>query len=62
MFEPLNAISIPWCIHSDSKKTGLESYEKVLLYVFHHVFFIGMCTVLRSKHMGKPNLDNACLF
>ena len=48
--------------HSHSKNTGLETHDKVLLYVFLHVFFVGMCTVLRSGHMGKPNLNNTCLF
>ena len=33
--------------HSQPKMTGLETHEKVLLYVFYHVFFVGMCTVLR---------------
>ena len=30
--------------NSHSKNTGLETHEKVLLYVFHHVFFVGMRT------------------
>ena len=47
--------------HNHSKNTGLETHEKVFLYVFVHVFFVGMCTVLRSRHMGKPNLNNASL-
>ena len=48
--------------HSHSENTGLETHEKVLLYVFHHVFLVGMCTLDRSRHMGKPNLNNACRF
>ena len=48
--------------HSHSKNAGLETREKVLLYVFHHVFIVGMCTLVRLSHMGKPNLNNACLF
>ena len=44
------------------KNTGLETLEKVLFYVSHHVFFVGMCTLVCSRHMGKPNLNNACLF
>ena len=37
--------------HSHSENTGLETNEKVLLYVFVIVFFVGMCRVLRSRHM-----------
>ena len=48
--------------HSHCKNTGLETHEKVLLYVFHHVFFVSMYTLIRSRHIGKPNLNNACPF
>ena len=44
--------------HSHFKITGLETHGKVL-YVFVHVFFVDMCTLLHSRHMGKPNLNNA---
>ena len=47
---------------SHSKNTGLETHENALLYVFHHVFFVSVCTFVRSRHMGKPNPNNACLF
>ena len=39
--------------HSHTKNSGVETHEKVLLYVFVHVFFVGM---------GKQNLNNVCLF
>ena len=39
--------------HSISENTGLETQEKVLFHVFVHVFFVGRCTVLRSRHMEK---------
>ena len=47
--------------HSHFKNMGLKTHEKVLLYVFVHVLFVGMCTVFRSRYTGKPNLSNACL-
>ena len=47
--------------HSHSKINGLETPEKVLLYAFVHFFFVDMSMVLRSRHMGKPNLNNACI-
>ena len=36
---------------------GSKSIEQTL-----HVFFVNMCTVLSSRHMGKPNFNNTCLF
>ena len=33
-------------------------HEKILLYVFVHVFYVGMCAVLRLRHMGKPKFSN----
>ena len=36
--------------HSYSKNTGLETDEQVLLYVFHHVFFVDMCTRPLKAH------------
>ena len=44
--------------HSHSQHNGIETHEKVLFYVFVHVFFVGMFTVLRSRHIGEPNLNN----
>ena len=48
--------------HSHSMKNGLETHEKGIVVCFYDVFFVGMCTLVRSRHMGKPNLNNACLF
>ena len=48
--------------HSHSVKNGLETHEKGIVVCFYDVFFVGMCTLVRSRHMGKPNLNNACLF
>ena len=46
-----------------ASQVGEWSYPRKLpLYAFHHVFFVCMCTLVRSRHMGKPNLINACLF
>ena len=50
------------CYHSHSVKNGLETHEKGIVVCFYDVFFVGMCTLVRSRHMGKPNLNNACLF
>ena len=49
-------------LHSHSENTGLETHEKVLLYVFHHVFSVGRCTLFRSRRAGKSNFNDACLF
>ena len=48
--------------HSHSKNIGLETHGIILLYIFVLVSFVSMCTVLCSRHMGKPNLNKACLF
>ena len=48
--------------HSPSMKNGLETHEKDIVVCFYDVFFVGMCTLVCSRHMGKPNLNNACLF
>ena len=43
--------------HSHSENTCLETHEKVLWYVFHHVFFVGMCTSPPFKAHGKIKFE-----
>ena len=40
----LSSVCTP--LHSHSENTGLETHGKVLLYVFVHVFFVGVCALL----------------
>ena len=45
-----------------SKDASLEIRRKVLLYVFVHDFFLGVCKVFHFRYKVKANLRKACLY